>query len=158
MQPSRLFGISHIDSFAAATVTHVKVHAVSCSTLQCKSLGYVASVKTTCDCVVKLLAIPLANYRSFPWHLSRSNVHCTKSWLKCTEEITHSPKKGKRRRKRSPVAILQVCSIQYIQNVFKLYRSTKGIMRDSLEMKRKCKKAKATEQTKGSKAAAVFAF
>lgn len=31
-------------------------------------------------------------------------------------------------------------------------------MRDSLEMKRKCKKAKATEQMKGSKAAAVFAF
>jgi len=76
--------------------------------------------------------------------------------LKCTEEITHSPKK----KKKSPIAILQekVWTVQYIQNVFKLYRSTKGIMRDSLEMKRKCKKAKATEQIKGSKAAAVFAF
>jgi len=31
-------------------------------------------------------------------------------------------------------------------------------MRDSLEMKQKCKKAKATEQMKGSKAAAAFAF
>lgn len=66
----------------------------------------------------------------------------------------------KRKEKKSPTAILQekVCTIQYIENVLKLYISTKGIMRDSLEMKRKCKKAKATEQMKGSKAAAVFAF
>lgn len=64
------------------------------------------------------------------------------------------------KKKKSPIAILQekVCTIQYIQNVWKSYISTKGIMRDSLEMKQKCKKAKATEQIKGSKAAAAFAF
>lgn len=72
----------------------------------------------------------------------------------------HIHQKKKKKRKKNPIAILQekVCTIQYIQNVWKSYISTKGIMRDSLEMKQKCKKAKATEQIKGSKAAAAFAF
>lgn len=93
--------------------------------------------KAICDCVVWHQASPSENSSPSLWRLPLWRGRCRTSWSKRTEETTHSPNERKPKKgtkevpllfyKRKVCVCMCVCTLQYIQNVFKLYRSTQGI-------------------------------